>query len=85
MRELPWEASAPERARWLAELAATLTEAQAVTWRLGTLTTHAYAMELHSQTELALAEVRSLRLGRPARQQAEHPPEWSKDVPWTNG
>ena len=84
VRNLPSEASAAERARWLAELATALSAAQAAAWHLGAAGTHPEAMELYSQIELALAEVRSLRLGRPARRD-EHDPEWSKDLPWASG
>ncbi len=82
MRKGSSEASAADRARWLADVAATLSEAQALTWRLGTSGKRPEAMELYSQIELAMAEVRALRLGRSASRLEEHDPNWSKDLPW---
>jgi hypothetical protein len=85
VRRLPREASAAERARWLAELAAVLAEAQVVAWGLGTAGGHAEAMELYSEIELAIAEVQSLRLGGRLERPGEVDPEWRKNLPWASG
>jgi hypothetical protein len=71
------ETSATERARWLAELALALEEAQKVAWRLGVSEgDNAEAKELYSRIEAARAEVDRLRLSGFRRIREESDPDW---------
>ena len=82
---VPSEASSAERARWLAELAEALIEAQQLVWQIGFASDHPEAMELYGRIEAALSDVQRFRLGRlPA---AKHPitPEWTNPTLWTTG
>ncbi len=85
MRKLPGDASAAERARWLAEVADALARAQVLAWQLGADGALPDALELYAQIELAAAEVRSLRLVRPQPRGGQDYPEWGKDLPWASG
>ena len=54
--------SVAERARWLAELAAAVDEAQVLLWRIGVLEgDDADATELYGRLECARAEIECLR------------------------
>lgn len=68
------EMSSADRARWLAELAHAIEEAQRVAWRLGIAQgTSTEAKDLCAQLELARAEVESLRRGGWTRQEVDLP------------
>jgi hypothetical protein len=69
-----------QRARWLAELAASIDEAQRIAWRLGvTEGDNAEAKELYGRLEAARVEVESLRRGGAwTREPVELPPQWMK-------
>lgn len=75
------ELSAAERARWLAELAEAIEEAQRVALRLGRAQgTSGKARELHAQLETARAEVEALRRGGWSRQEVDLPPKWLQSL-----
>ncbi len=80
MDGLPNDFAAVQRARWLAELAASIDEAQRVAWRLGvTEGNNAEAKELYGRLEAARVEVESLRRGGAwTRVPVELPPHWMK-------
>ena len=83
MRRVPSEASAAERARWLAELGEALAEAQVLAWHLGLARGDPQAMELYGRFESAIAEVQSLRLGGRIAASAEDGPDWTEIIPWS--
>jgi hypothetical protein len=85
VRRVPSEASAIERARWLANLAQALGDAQMLAWELGTARGDSEAMQLYGRIESAVAEVQSLRLGGRMTSRQEHDPEWTHIVPWATG
>ncbi len=74
------EASAAERAQWLAELAAALDDAQALTRRLRE-SAGVEARELSLRIAAARFEVESLRLSRRPRSDEEEP-KWTQSAPW---
>jgi hypothetical protein len=75
----PDQASASDRARWLAELAEAIDQAQRVAWALGIAEgDDPEAKELYGQLESARAEVESLRHGRWIRRSREPNPDWPK-------
>jgi hypothetical protein len=77
VERVPIETSATERARWLAQLALALEEAQKVAWRLGVSEgDNAEAKELYSRIEAARAEVDRLRLSGFRRIREESDPDW---------
>ncbi|HVL78904.1 MAG TPA: hypothetical protein VM346_06405 [Sphingomicrobium sp.] len=77
------EMAATERARWLADLAAAIEQAQKLAWRLGvTEGNDPDALELYARLELARDEVDALRRGRWAREQGALDPIWMKFLPW---
>jgi hypothetical protein len=64
VRRVPIEVSSAERARWLAELAKAIDEAQKVAWRLGVQEgDDAEAKDLYERLEAARVEVDALRRG----------------------
>ena len=65
---------ASERARWLAELAETIDQAQRVAWRLANERDSGEARELYASLEAARLEVAALRCGRWVQTQAEFDP-----------
>lgn len=74
--------SVAERARWLAELAAAVDEAQVLLWRIGVLEgDNPDAKELYGRLEGARAEIECLRgvreLGRDKLD-----PDWMNLFPW---
>ena len=78
----PARISAAERARWLAELAAAIDEAQVLLWSIGSLEgDNAEANELYGRLESARAEIESLRGVRELNREAVNP-EWIKLLPW---
>lgn len=77
MDRLPNELPAVERARWLAELAEAIDQAQRLAWRLGIVDGNsADAKALYARLELARLEVDSLRRGGWPREQTDIPPQW---------
>ena len=85
VRRVPSEASAAERARWLAEMAAALIDAQQLVWDFGLATGSAEAMELYARIEAAFSEVQALRLGRSSIAHCEDDPNWTEILPWSKG
>ena len=84
--QLKVQASANERARWLAELAEALEQAQKLAWRMGLLEGDSVeAMELYGRLEAARMEVQSLRFGRFGTVPREYDPKWMDLVPWDSG
>jgi hypothetical protein len=83
VKRVPIETSASERARWLAELALALEEAQKVAWRLGVSEgDSAEAKELYGRIEAARAEVDTLRLNGFRRIREETEPDWTSLLLW---
>jgi len=79
MCSVPTEVPSAERARWLAELAQALDDAQRLLHQLDLrMVPRAEAFELYMRIEAARLEVQSLRLSRSLRQRAELPPQWMK-------
>lgn len=77
------EATATERARWLAELATAIEQAQRVAWRLGVSEgDDPEAKDLYAQLESVRSEVDSLRRGGWAGEHQELDPFWMKRLPW---
>ena len=74
--------SVAERARWLAELAAAVDEAQVLLWRIGVLEgDDADAKELYGRLECARAEIECLRGVRELAREGLDP-QWMKLFPW---
>jgi hypothetical protein len=81
--EVPTEAAASERARWLAELSAALDEAQRLIWQLGVSAADSpEAMELYVRIEAARLEVQALRLSRRHGPPNNSASEWTEFSPW---
>ena len=78
MDRSPDQASAADRARWLAELAEAIDQAQRVAWALGIAEgDDPEAKELYGMLESVRVEVESLRHGRWTRSSAEFDPCWT--------
>ncbi len=81
MHRVPDQAVALERARWLAELAQAIGQAQKLAWSLGVLEGDSeQARELYARLELVRAEVESLRFGDWAETPQEVDAEWLRDL-----
>jgi hypothetical protein len=79
---VPTDVTAAQRARWLVELSDALRDAQELLCRLGRADLHEVdALELSARVEAAIAEARSLQLGRIKDEQRRVHPEWS-NLPW---
>jgi hypothetical protein len=79
MCSVPIEVPPADRARWLAELAQALDEAQRLFRQLDMRTIpRADAFELYMRIEAARLEVQSLRLSRSLRERAEMSPQRMK-------
>ena len=79
MDGLPNDYAAAQRARWLAELAESIDQAQRVAWRLGVVEgNNAQAKELYGRLEAVRVELESLRRGAWTREPVELPPQWMK-------
>ena len=79
------EPFAAARARWLAELAEALAQAQALAWEMAVVRGDPSWMDLYCQIEASLADAHSLRLGgRLAVREASHP-ERTEIFPWSTG
>ena len=77
------EATATERARWLAELATAIDQAQKLAWRLGVSEgDDPEAKSLYARLESVRTEVESLRRGGWAGERRELDPFWMKLLPW---
>jgi hypothetical protein len=76
---MPAELTAAHRARWLAELADALEQAQKLSWRIGSSDAgNAEAMELYARLEAARVEVQSLRLGGFKVAGPQEEPDWTE-------
>lgn len=75
------ERIAVERARWLAELSATLEDARRVANELSITRRGVIDAELYARIEAARAEIRDLQLRRVDRFRPGNDPEWS--ILWT--
>ena len=79
MCSVPIEVPPADRARWLAELAQALDDAQRLFGKLDVRTIpRADAFELYMRIEAARLEVQSLRLSRSLRERAEMSPQRMK-------
>jgi len=79
MCSVPIEVPPADRARWLAELAQALDDAQRLFRKLDVRTIpRADAFELYMRIEAARLEVQSLRLSRSLRERAEISPQRMK-------
>ena len=77
----PVEIPAAARARWLAEVAETLEQAERLVNRLKISGEHAVSVgELELRIQIAKGEVASLRTSRPSR--TEPGPTWTNFPPW---
>jgi len=75
---VPTEVPVTERARWLAEVAQALNDAQALVTRLDLSgARQAETVELYLRIEAARLEVQSLRLSRSVQPRQEFGPEWN--------
>jgi len=80
---VPTDVSAVERARWLAELAPVLQEAQELVSRLAVARGRkSEALDVCARLEAAHAEVQSLRRSRISQSSGKVDPNWSKHLPW---
>ena len=76
---MPIEVSAAERARWLAELADALEQAERLVWSFGDLpSTNPEMIDLYGSLDAARAEVQALRVKRVATPPADLRPFWMK-------
>ena len=76
---MPIEVSAADRARWLAELADALEQAERLVWSLGDLpSTNPEMIDLYGSLDAARAEVQALRVKRVATPPADLRPFWIK-------
>jgi hypothetical protein len=81
MYSIPVEIPAAARARWLAEVAETLEQAESLLNRLRHSGRHAALLiELEMRLQAAKGEVESLRGSRPPR--VESGPTWTNLPPW---
>lgn len=72
---------ASERARWLAELAQAIAQAQKLAWTLGVVEgDNEEARELYARLEAVRAEVDSLRFGDWAHVSREVEPDWLESL-----
>ena len=68
---------AADRARWMADLAAAIDDAQRVAWRIGIVEgSGGVAMALYRRLEIARAELDAIRTSGWATMREEFPPEW---------
>ena len=77
------EDAASARARWLAELADALLQAQDLAWRLGqAVGSNPASMDLYGRIEALRGEVRSLQLRPGGTSMDENDPKWTSKSPW---
>jgi hypothetical protein len=80
---VPTDVSAAERARWLAELAQVLQEAQKLASQLAVAQGRkSEALDVCARLEAAYAEVQRLRRGRMSASEKNIDLNWSKHLPW---
>jgi hypothetical protein len=80
---LPTHASGTQRARWLAELAQVLDEAQALVSGLAEIQgPRVETLDLSARLEAARAEVQSLRRSRTRPTPSHTSVDWSSEAPW---
>lgn len=82
MIKVPNEGPAAARARWLAELADALDEAQRLMKELGVDDGRIEAHDLCARIEAARVEVETIRLRRSSGGGQDFGPEWTKNIPW---
>jgi hypothetical protein len=83
MFSVPTEMPAADRARWLAELADALDQAQRILFELELPgSSAADALELCTRIEAARFEVQSLRLSRSTAARRKAGPDWTNLLPW---
>ena len=83
MIRVPTEVSAAERARWLAELAQVLEEAQVLVTRLAVAERRkSEALDVCARLEAVRAEVQTLRRNRISYAPNNIGPDWSNQLPW---
>ncbi|HZC38425.1 MAG TPA: hypothetical protein VE221_07095 [Sphingomicrobium sp.] len=83
MIRVPTDVSAAERARWLAELARVLEQAQELMTRLAVAERRkSEALDVCARIEAVRAEVESLRRGRISEAPADFGPDWLKQLAW---
>jgi hypothetical protein len=83
VRRRPSDVPPAERARWLAELAEAIDQAQKVAWRIGVAEgDNAEAKELYGRLEAARVEVDALRRGSFRAAPHKTDPDWLKQLLW---
>jgi hypothetical protein len=83
MFSVPTEVPAPDRARWLAEVADALDQAHRLLVELDVQNdATADALELHLRIEAARLEVQSLRLSRSVAPRRRSEPNWINQSAW---
>ena len=83
MIRVPTEVSAAERARWLAELAQVLQEAQELVSELAVARGRkSEALDVCARLEAARAQVQSLRRSRMGESPEQVDPIWTEHLPW---
>lgn len=81
MRRLENDPSATDRAKWLADLAGAIDDAQRVAWRLGVLEgNNPEATALYFRLESARLEVEALRRHRWPNEAVEFSPIWIQSL-----
>lgn len=84
MRRDRSDESAAARARWLAELAEALLQAQDISWRFGQAVGQSpQAMDIYTRIEAVRGEVRSLQLRPVPERDVENDPKWMHKSPWS--
>lgn len=75
-----------DRAKWLAELADVLDQAQKLVWSLAMIEARgSETLDLYARLEAARAEVQALRLSRKTGGSANLDPNWGELLPWAKG
>ena len=81
MRRFTSDPAGADRARWLAELASAIDDAQRVAWQIGVEEgNNAEARSLYARLEAARLEVEALRRGRWSREPADVCPDWMRSL-----
>ena len=79
---MPAQVSAEERARWLAELAAALQQAQKFAWQLAqSKQKRAEVLEVYGRLEAVLQEIEALRIARSSAARPDSGPYWMHQPP----
>ena len=86
VRRVPAEVRSYQRARWLAELADALEQAQKIAWQLGQGgQKRDEAMALYGRLEAARQEIQSLRIARYGGVHTEVGPYWTHLASYRDG